>query len=74
MTMLIVAIISGAFSVLAAWVEVSRRQNKIDHERGNGLLESIDARTVRIDDKVARLAEWRAAHEQHHRDTEETYE
>jgi hypothetical protein len=47
-----VATVTGIFSVLGIWIEVSRRQNKRDHDRGYGLLQSIDTRLINVDDKL----------------------
>jgi hypothetical protein len=57
MTALVVALISGSFALLGTWLEVSRRQNKNDHERGYSLLQSIDQRTQKIDTKVDKHGE-----------------
>jgi hypothetical protein len=49
MTAIIVALIGAVVTLL---VELMRRQNKRDHDRGYTLLQSIDSRTQAMDSKL----------------------
>lgn len=48
----IVALIGGGVSLLLGWLEFVRRQNKSDHDRGYTLMQSIDTRLMRVDEKL----------------------
>lgn len=67
----IVVAIIGA--VVALLVEVMRRQNKRQHAKGYTLLESIDRRTARIDDRLDELGERITALETHHLDSDASF-
>lgn len=64
----------AVIGLVGAWLErrhagrmaVLEQKNDEQHARGYGLLESIDRRTQRIDEKVGRQAEWIARHEEMH--------
>lgn len=69
MEAIVVAAIGGLVAVLVEWM---RRQNQKQHAKGYSLLESIDQRTMRIDDKTDRHGEWIARHNLlHHTHDEE---
>lgn len=60
MTAIVVALIGGVVTLL---VERMRRENKRDHDRGYSLLQSIDARTIAMDEKLDEHGKWIAAHD-----------
>lgn len=68
METVLVAVIGGGVAVLVEWM---RRQNKEQHDKGYSLLQSIDERTMRIDDKTSAHGEWIAAHDALHQSHEQ---
>jgi len=71
---LAVPVLTGSMAIVGAWIERRhaqalkelRDENDEQHQRGYSLLQSIDARTIAIDQKVDRHGEWIARHEELH--------
>lgn len=61
---------AASIGLLGVWLDHRyrhlERKNDEQHARGYGLLQSIDARTIAIDDKVDKHGEWIARHEEKH--------